>query len=94
MTYGNYPDLSLVKRVLVIKMRHHGDVLLTSPLFTQLKKAIPHAEIDAFIYKDTLPMLEGHPAISDYLLYDKGWKKLFFLKKRDQRVLPAAGYPR
>lgn len=81
MTYGNYPDLSLVKRVLVIKMRHHGDVLLTSPLFTQLKKGIPHAQIDAFIYKDTLPMLEGHPAISDYLLYDKAWKQLFFLKK-------------
>ncbi len=81
MTYGNYPDLSLVKRALVIKMRHHGDVLLTSPLFTNLKKRIPQAQIDAFIYKDTLPMLEGHPAISEYLLYDRGWKKLPFFKK-------------
>lgn len=81
MTYGNYPDLSIVKRVLVIKMRHHGDVLLTSPLFTNLKKAIPHAQIDAFIYKETLPMLEGHPGISDYFLYDKAWKHLAFFKK-------------
>ncbi len=76
MTYGNYPDLSLVKRVLIIKMRHHGDVLLTSPLFTQLKRACPQIEIDAMIYADTLPMLEGHPAIANYILYDRGWKKL------------------
>ena len=81
MTYGNYPDLSQVKRVLVIKMRHHGDVLLTSPLFSNLKKTLPQAEIDAFIYEDTLPMLQGHPAITDYLLYDRGWKKLSLFKK-------------
>ena len=91
MTYGNYPDLSVIRRLLVIKMRHHGDVLLTSPLFSNLKKAIPHAEIDAFIYKDTLPMLDGHPAISDYLLYDKEWKKLSFIKKigRELELLKA-----
>jgi heptosyltransferase III len=76
MAYGNYPDLSLVERALVIKMRHHGDVLLTSPFFSNLKKFIPKAQIDAFIYKDTLPMLEGHPGIADYLLYDRDWRAL------------------
>ena len=81
MTYGNYPELSQVKRALVIKMRHHGDVLLSSPVFAQLKKAIPDAEIDAFIYKDTLPMLDGHPAIAEFLLYDRDWKKLSRFKK-------------
>lgn len=81
MAYGNYPDLSLVKRILVVKMRHHGDVLLTSPVFSNLKQAIPYAEIDAFIYKDTLPMLEGHPGISQFLLYDRNWKKLSFLQR-------------
>jgi len=76
MTYGNYPDLKGVKKILVIKMRHHGDVLLTSPLFSHLKKVLPTAQIDAFVYLDTLPMLEGHPVISSYLTYDRGWKKL------------------
>ncbi len=97
MTYGNYPDLSLVKRALVIKMRHHGDVLLTSPLFTNLKTAIPRASIDAFIYKDTLPMLEGHPAISKYILYDKEWKKLSLFAKINKEIallkaIRAGGY--
>ncbi len=74
MTYGNYPDLSLVKRILVVKMRHHGDVLLTAPLFSVLKRALPSAQIDALIYEDTLPMLEGHPGIANYLLCDRSRK--------------------
>lgn len=76
MNYGNYPDLSQVKKILVIKLRHHGDVLLASPVFSMLKKALPDAEVDAYIYADTLAMLEGHPHISHFLLYDRSWKKL------------------
>jgi hypothetical protein len=53
-------DLSRVRRVLVIKLRHHGDVLLTSPVFTVLRRAAPHAEVDALIYRDTAPMLAGN----------------------------------
>ncbi|MEO8674155.1 MAG: putative lipopolysaccharide heptosyltransferase III [Casimicrobiaceae bacterium] len=57
-------DLSRVRRALVIKLRHHGDVLLASPVFTALKRAAPHAEIDALVYLETAPMLQRHPAIS------------------------------
>ena len=81
MTYGNYPELKSVKKILVIKMRHLGDVLLTTPLFTLLKEAVPHAEIDAYIYEESLPMLEGNAAISGYLLYDRRWKKLSFFRR-------------
>ncbi len=81
MKYGNYPDLTQVKKVLVVKLRHHGDVLLTSPVFSNLQAAIPQAEIHAMLYKDTVPMLEGHPAIQKFLSYDRGWKKLGFFGK-------------
>ncbi len=63
------------------KLRHHGDVLLSSPVFSVLKKRFPHLEIDAYIYSETLPMLEGHLAISNFLLYDKEWKKLPIWKR-------------
>jgi len=86
MSYGNYPDLKQVKRILVVKMRHHGDVLLSSPVFSNLKKTIPTAEIDAFIYKDTFPMLKGHPAISNFLLYDRTWKQLSWGRKMIHEV--------
>lgn len=76
-----YPDLKEVKKILVVKMRHHGDVLLTSPVFSNLKKSLPSVEIDAMVYADTAPMLEGHPAIRQLLTYDRAWKKLGWLGK-------------
>ncbi len=69
-------DLSAVRRVLVIKLRHHGDVLLSSPVLSVLKNHAPHAEIDALVYHDTRDMLSGHPALSQLYTIDRQWKKL------------------
>jgi heptosyltransferase-3 len=69
-------DLSTIRRALVIKLRHHGDVLLTSPVFKVLKNRAPHIECDALVYHDTREMLTGHPAISNVFTIDRGWKKL------------------
>ncbi len=66
---------SLVRRALVTKLRHHGDVLLASPVFTVLKHALPAAEIDALVYLETAPMLEGHPAITELHTIDREWKR-------------------
>ncbi|MHB8535671.1 MAG: putative lipopolysaccharide heptosyltransferase III [Sulfuricaulis sp.] len=68
-------DLSGLHRVLVVKLRHLGDVLLTSPVFTVLKNHAPHLEIDALVYRDTEPMLSGHPAIANIFTVDRGWKQ-------------------
>ena len=69
-------DLNGIRRVLVTKLRHHGDVLLTSPVFQVLKNHAPHLEIDALVYADTAPMLTLHPAISEIFTIDRNWKKL------------------
>ena len=68
-------NLSNVRRVLVVKLRHHGDVLLTSPVFTVLRNHAPHAEVDALVYGETRDMLEGHPAISQIHAIDRDWKR-------------------
>lgn len=67
--------LDAIARILVIKLRHHGDVLLASPVFTALKHAAPHAEIDALVYADTADMLRLHPAIRTLHTIDRNWKK-------------------
>lgn len=67
-------DLTIVKRVLVVKPRHHGDVLLTSPVFTTLKSHAPHLKIDALVYADTRDMLTLHPAIDQVHCIDRAWK--------------------
>jgi heptosyltransferase-3 len=68
--------LQQIRRALVIKLRHHGDVLLSSPVFSVLKQHAPDAEIDALVYTDTADMLSLHPAISQLHGIDRDWKRL------------------
>ena len=84
-------DAYLVHRALVTKLRHHGDVLLASPVFAALKHALPAAEIDALVYLETAPMLEGHPAITELHTIDREWKRqgLFAQVSAERRLLRA-----
>ena len=72
-------DLESVRRVLVTKLRHHGDVLLASPVFSVLKNHAPHLEIDALVYADTTAMLSANPAVSRVFGVERGWKTLGWL---------------
>lgn len=90
-------DPAQLQRALVIKLRHHGDVLLTSPVLSSLKAAAPHCEIDALVFADTAPMLLDHPALAQLHTVDRGWKKLGLLaqwrvERALYRQLKARGY--
>ena len=73
--------LGKLRRALVVMLRHHGDVLLTSPVHSALKAAAPDCEIDALVYTDTAAMVEGHPAVSEIHCIDRGWRKLGFASR-------------
>jgi heptosyltransferase-3 len=98
--FGGQPpdaiDVAQVRRALVIKLRHHGDVLLTSPVLSVLKRAAPQAEIDAMVYADTSAMLEGHPALSQLHLLPRGrkgtWRERLAGERRLLAALKARGY--
>lgn len=62
----------MMKKILIIKLRHHGDVLLTWPVFTALKNRYPDAVIDAYVYDECKEILSGHPAISRIYTKQKG----------------------
>jgi heptosyltransferase-3 len=66
--------LGEIARALVVMLRHHGDVLLASPVAAALKAQAPGAEIDALVYDDTSAMLEGHPALSRVHAVGRKWK--------------------
>src|SRR5258706_4873376 len=76
MDYGpaDAIDVSGLRRVLVIQLRHHGDVLVTSPVFTVLKNRAPALEIDALVYAETREMLDLHPAIAQVHVVRRDWK--------------------
>jgi len=64
-----------VRRALVIKLRHHGDVLLATPVISTLQHLIPGCEIDALVYSDTAPMVSLHPQLAQLHTIDRQWKK-------------------
>jgi heptosyltransferase-3 len=84
-------NLGSVRRILVAKLRHHGDVLLASPVFQVLRNHAPHAEIDGLVYADTRELLEGHPAIAQLHAIDRSWKRqgLLTQARRESALLRA-----
>lgn len=64
-----------IKRILLIKLRHHGDMLLTTPVINALHQRYPDAEIDILLYKETEAILRYHPALAHIHFIDRTWKK-------------------
>ncbi|OGA16874.1 MAG: putative lipopolysaccharide heptosyltransferase III [Betaproteobacteria bacterium RIFCSPLOWO2_12_FULL_63_13] len=78
MSYGpgDAVDLARVRRALVVKLRHYGDVLLATPVIAVLKNHAPHAQVDALVYADTADMVSLHPALERLHVVDRHWKSL------------------
>lgn len=64
-----------IQHILVIKLRHFGDVLLTTPLFRTLKINYPNALIDALVYEGTEAMLACNKDINNIYTIDRSLKK-------------------
>jgi len=69
-------------KILVIQQKMIGDVLVSTLLCNNLRKAYPNAQIDYMIYKSTLPVLQGNTSIDNYILFEKKHRrsKLAFFK--------------
>ncbi len=48
-----------------------GDVLVSSIICNNLRKAYPDAQIDYLVYESTTPVLEGNPSIDNIILFKK-----------------------
>ena len=58
------------KRILVVKLDHLGDVLLATPVFSNLRQAYPNAELHALTGAWTRVVLEKHPDVNEVLEYN------------------------
>src|ERR1700690_3176307 len=70
-----------VKNILVIKLRHIGDVLLTVPVFRALRETFPGAKISALVNSGTEDVLAGNPLIDEIIVFDRKVKSASALKK-------------
>jgi heptosyltransferase III len=69
-------------KILLVKFRNIGDVLLSSPLITNLKRNYPNAQIDFALNKGTESMLTLNPNLNKIIIYDREAIKSLSLIKR------------
>lgn len=69
-------ETQTIKKILVIKLRHIGDVLLTVPTFRALREKFPDAHITALINSGTEEILTDNPLINEIILFDRNIKKI------------------
>ncbi|MEW6003363.1 MAG: putative lipopolysaccharide heptosyltransferase III [Nitrospirota bacterium] len=72
-----------IKKILVIKLRHIGDVILTIPVFRALRENFPDAHISALVNSGTEDVLTGNSIMDEIIVFDRNIKK----KKPFQRYL-------
>ena len=59
------------RRILLIQLRRLGDVLLSTPLLIDLNRAFPAARLDWLVGDAAAPLLDGHPLITERIVYDR-----------------------
>jgi len=64
-------DWSVVKRVLVVKLRSIGDTVLATPSLIALRRFLPNAQIDILLEDWVAPVLDGFDAVENVLTVGK-----------------------
>ena len=65
------PRVSRPRRILVTQLRRLGDVVLTTALLPDLRRAFPESTVDFLVGDRAAPLLEHHPLINERLIYDR-----------------------
>jgi heptosyltransferase-3 len=74
-------------KILLLKFRNIGDVLLITPLISNLKNYYPKAQIDIALNKGTESMLTLNPNINKIIIYDREFiKSLSFFKRLFEEI--------
>lgn len=64
------PDDFDPKRILVVKLDHIGDVILSTPVFSNLRNAYPNTKLHALCGKWGSVILENHPDVEKVIEYN------------------------
>ena len=69
-------------RILILKFRNIGDVLLITPLLGNLKQYYPESQIDVAVNKGTESMVSLNPNVNKLIIYDRDFIKSLSPVKR------------
>jgi len=75
-------DLASIRKILVIKPRAIGDVLLSTPVLANLRRFFPAAKISFLVEKGGAAVLSGNPWLDEVLLLEKNaWSRIKLLAR-------------
>jgi ADP-heptose:LPS heptosyltransferase len=83
-----------MEKILVSRTDGIGDLLLTTPLFNELKMKFPKARISALVSSYASPLLVNNPFVDDIIIYDAGQKDTAGMLKERGFDAVLAVYPR
>ncbi len=73
-----------MEKILIIQTAFLGDVILATPVVSELKRIFPNAQIDFLVKKGNQSLLENNPHLSTVYTFDKSngkWKDILRLSK-------------
>ncbi len=68
-------EIVIKMKILVIQQKMIGDVLISSIICNNLRKAYPNAQIDYLVYEFTTPVLDGNISIDNVILFQEKHRK-------------------
>lgn len=60
-----------MKRILIIQTAFLGDVILATPIISELNRVFPDAQIDFLVKKGNEPLLAGNHKLNEVITFDK-----------------------
>jgi len=92
---------SEIKKILIIRLRRIGDIIMTTPAISALRKGFPNAFISYVVEKPYRELVEGHPELDKVIVLERkqGIRDFFRLirsirKEKYDVVLDFHGGPR
>jgi len=64
-------DLSSVKKILLIRLRRIGDIIMTTPAVTVLKENLPQASLTYLVEESYRDLVEGNPHLDNVFVIPK-----------------------
>jgi len=80
-----------VEKILVVKLRHIGDVLLSVPAIRALKETFPNAGVSALVNSGTEEMLTLNPLVEEVVCYEREIKRAPIERRIPAELRFAAG---
>ena len=70
-----------MNRILIIQTAFLGDVILATPVISELKRLFPNAEIDALVKKGNESLLKNNPHLHYLITFDKSGGKFGAMRR-------------